>query len=254
MYQILLNDYNKKSICIYFLILILTSCYSEKTEKKDIFFSVNKWTFFTINNSVKLNSNNFNFYNFQDYLNEQLKLESNLPYVNESLLFNYIKKTIINNDIKLEMMTQIKSLNLNTIRDSSVLLLDLVKYSKKKYTLLSLGYLFSFQTWGSNYTGNENYLISQKQDSIILLAELPQGILRGVYFNKEKKITKLIFEDFCNSYNEYNAFGSNYLYELQIKEKSISFSKVLNVRNGEPLDYTDKTDCFEELKNFKYIF
>jgi hypothetical protein len=244
-----------KKISTIFFSILLFSCSSEKRNNSLKYFSVEKWL--QTNNQIFQIADTNNFYSFQSYLEENVKdtsLKNNFlsnRLINENWLMKFLNDKYNSKESKhsVNLFKKVKTLNLNFNRDSSILLLDI----HKKFSLLSIGSTFSTKAWGAGFTGRENYLITNKNDSIIIIAELPQGILKGIYI-KNNLICKLIFEDFVNCNYEKNYHCGDVMFELDITTKDIKFSKILNVRNGEPMDYNDKKNYFRDIVNFVFEF
>lgn len=245
-----------KPFFVYTLLFCLQiNCSTKKCCNNLKYFSIAKWI---ETEQYDFISDSFNFYRFQTFLGSNFIVTKSynsfleIQLINENKLRNYLYDIykVKGYSNSLDLLEHIDKLNLNYDRDSAILLLDLNDH----LTLLSLGSKFSTKAWGSGFTGRENYLLNQSKDTLSIVGELPQGILRGVYVDNNCLIQKLIFEDYKNSYNDKKYHNGEVMFELDLTDTQIKFSKIMNVRKGEPLDFNDKKNYFKEIENFVYNF
>lgn len=230
-------------ICI---VTLLIQCKSKNSN--GFYISVSKWTYSDYTRNQK-DSDICSLYDFQSY---SLHLITD-PYfshyynIDENLVKEHLRGIYQKNQDSINLLNVDSCWKFikNPDRDTSMLLLDLMVKNKNDISLLSLGNAFATIPWGSGQSGRENYLIRQNKDSLVFLSELPHGILIGVRYSSDIKIEKLYFQDFIKDVG-------NVVFVLVVTEQSISFESILNVRNGEPLDFTDNNDFLKSLKQYKF--
>lgn len=247
----------KQIIAIGILVLFaFQSCTQKQVPKQSQlkFYSVAKWLDFKT-----LQQENLNFYDFQVYTRNNMDpteskgLFSYQTVISEKAVFNYLKKKLTWYDTG--FINLIPELNINEERDSATMLLDVSKEMHDSYIAIwSLGSVWGFNSTGTMYSGRENYLIKQVGDSITILAALPPGIVKGIYIDPSTGlIRKVLFEEIKRDYSDEKTFGGKVVYTLSIEEGKISFSEIVNVRNGEPFDASDSVRYFDDLEGFTYF-
>jgi hypothetical protein len=212
------------------------------------YYSIEKWTSTNMNSGDKP-SYGYNFYAFNNFLDtlyigyDAIKPEHN---IDEDILYKFLADTFKQKhyDENLELLEIVYESNMITDesdRDNSVTVLDINGAIGHKFSIVSLGAKMAIYAMGSCCTGRMSFLIKQENDSIKIIHELPNGIVRGAYIDKQKNIRKVVMEEIYNYYDNHrltDCYGKR-VFELEISKNIIKYSRIISVRNGEPLDYND---------------
>ena len=122
-------------------------------------------------------------------------------------------------------------------------------------SLINLSPEFSIYALGSCCSPYQNLIVRKRKNKIIFREvddELSTGKLIGIYLNKNRQISGLLFQGYSNSNGAFKGLNSTYNLKYNITEKGIFPDEILNVRGGEPFDKNDlyiKNICDLGLKN-----